>query len=193
MSNGAWAMRRIGVDILFSLLAPFVLHSGAAPAPSQIKVVERKAQPYVAICTAATIKEMPGVVPKFFPELLAFLKKHDVTPDGPVFVRFLVIDMADKLQIEVGVPVKKAMKGAEGIVARTIPAGKYVSSHFIGIEYMRANAELQEWAKARHLKFDCTEKGHASHWKSRVEFYIDGPQDEPDPKKWRSEILYKLK
>lgn len=160
---------------------------------SAIRVVSRTAQPYVAIRTSATVQEMPGVVPKFVPRLLDFLKERKVEPDGPVFMRFLVIDMTKKIEVEVGFPVAKRVKGAGDVVSGVIPSGRYVSSQFIGIEFVRGNAELQSWAKARNLKFDYTEKGGVSRWRSRAEFYIDGPKDNPDPTKWRSEILYKLK
>ena len=44
-----------------------------------------------------------------FPELFGWLARHAIAPAGPPFIRYLVIDMAAGLQIEMGVPVATAI------------------------------------------------------------------------------------
>jgi effector-binding domain-containing protein len=169
---------------------------GQAPARApdgKIGVVYRKAQPYVGIRTKATIQEMPGVVPRLLPRIFGFLKSRGISPDGPVLLRYWVIDMQRSMEVEVGVPVATPVRGGDGVHGGVIPAGRYVSSLYMGRDLIRANGELQAWAKARGLKFQSRNVGPASRWVSRVEFYLTDPAKEPNMDRWRTEVVYLLR
>src|SRR4051812_45910337 len=76
------------------------------------KVEDRAEQHYVGIRTLVTLKEMgTGVIPRLHGEVFAWLEKHGVAPAGAPFMRFHVINMETKLDIELGVPVASAVKG----------------------------------------------------------------------------------
>ena len=69
--------------------------------PSQPKLEHRGEQPYVAIRTRMTMKELAaGAGDELFPEVLAWLGKQGVAPDGAPFIRYLVIDMDAVLEMD---------------------------------------------------------------------------------------------
>jgi effector-binding domain-containing protein len=106
-------------------------------------------------------------------------------------VRYVVIDMEKELQIEVGFPVAKAIKGDDRVVVGFLPAGRYVESVHTG-DYgglVPANAALQDWARKQGLKW----KMSGNQWSSRVELYRVDPSNTPDASKWETEILYQVR
>jgi len=161
---------------------------GQAPPQHSPRVITRAAQPYVAIFESVKMKDMGGVYPRLLPKVLDWLKQHHVQPAGPPFIRFLKVDMAKSLQIELGMPVAKAVRGSGNVKPGVIPAGKYVSLMWGGPDTVAGNAALQKWAKEQQLKF--SRMGDV--WTSRVEFSLTDPAKEPDSKKWQTEILYLL-
>ncbi len=68
------------------------------------KLEDRNAQPYVGIRTQVPMKEFKGVVPQLLGEVFAWLEKQGVPPAGAPFMRFHVINMAEKMDIEMGGP-----------------------------------------------------------------------------------------
>jgi len=170
------------------LLLTFAAVSSAQVQPEP-KVVTREAQNYVAIPDTVTMQGIGAVYPQLMPKIFAWLQAHNVTPAGPPFMRFVEIDMAKQLKIEVGIPVGKAVKGSDEVKAGVIPAGKYVALTWFGPNTVAGNAALQKWAKSKHIQFATDGK----RWTSRVEFSLTDPRKEPDMKKWRTDILYLVK
>ncbi|HEX6482454.1 MAG TPA: hypothetical protein VF043_26730 [Ktedonobacteraceae bacterium] len=60
--------------------------------------------------------------------------KQGITPSGAPFARYLVINMMALLDIEVGVPVAAALSGDGCISAGVLPAGRYASLVYTGID-----------------------------------------------------------
>jgi hypothetical protein len=69
------------------------------------QIQQRAAQPYVTIRMPETMEGLAEAVDTGFPEVFGWLAKHGVTPAGPPFIRYLVIDMATELEIELAVPI----------------------------------------------------------------------------------------
>src|SRR5688572_3939034 len=135
------------------LLALFTL--GWTPADTEPKLVQRDAQPYVAIRTNVTLKDYGSKAPPLWPEVVKWLSAKGMKPSGPPLLRYLVVDMEKGLQIEVGFPVAKAVQGDKRVIAGTLPAGRYVEVVHTG-DYggmIQANATLQEWAKKQGLQW----------------------------------------
>src|SRR3954470_17740733 len=152
---------------------------------------DRPAQPYVAMRTQVTMQDLGPVIPQLLGEVFGWLGQQGVSPDGPPFVRFLVIDMAAQLDIEVGVPVAAAVAAEGRVVAGEFPAGRYATLIYTGVQNaIPANAALQEWAAAQGIAWQKwpTDKGDA--WEARLESFLTGPEDDPDPATWRTEVAY---
>ncbi len=66
------------------------------------QIEHRAEQPYAGIRLRVTMDGMPGEMDRGFPELFGWLAEHGVTPAGPPFIRYHVIDMDRELDVELG-------------------------------------------------------------------------------------------
>ena len=68
-----------------------------------------------------TMDGLSGAVDEAFPELFGWLAAQDVPAAGAPFIRYLVIDMAAELQIELAVPIGAEISGAERVQPGVLP------------------------------------------------------------------------
>jgi len=151
-------------------------------------------QPYAAIRTKTAMKDLPTVIPQSIGQVFEWLEKRGTSPSGPSFIRYLVINMATKLEIELGFPVAKEMPGEGMVTTGVLPAGHYASLTYTG-DYsglMAANATLLEWGAKKNLKWDTFESKDGDGFGARLEWYLVDPHDEPDPSKWKTEVAIRL-
>ena len=158
----------------------------------QVRVELRAAQPYAGIAMRVTMDGLSGAVDEAFPELFGWLAAHDVPAAGAPFIRYLVIDMAAELQIELAVPIGAEISGAERVQPGVLPAGRYVSLRHTGPYdgLIASNAALQQWAQQQALVFDSWDTPGGSVWRGRAEHYLTNPAAEPDPAKWEVDVAY---
>jgi len=157
------------------------------------KVENRGAQHYVAIRTQATMQELDTAIPQRLGEVFAWLAQQGAAPAGAPFARYLVIDMEALLDMEVGVPVATALPGDDRICAGVLPAGRYASLVYTGIDIgIKANWALLKWGAEKGLVWDTwkTEQGDA--FGARFESFLTNPDEEPDRAKWETEVAIRL-
>jgi effector-binding domain-containing protein len=156
---------------------------------------ERSAQRYVGLTADVTMDEISSAVDEGFPELFGWLSASQLAPSGPPFIRFLVIDMAAILRIELGVPVAAPVAGSERIRPGILPAGRYAvlryAGHYDGL--IGAHAAIQEWAAGQGIEFDTWDTPEGSAWGCRTEHYLTDPSAEPDPAKWETDVAFLTK
>lgn len=157
------------------------------------KVEERAEQPYMAIRTQATMQTLDTVIPQGIGEVFAWLGKQGAAPAGAPFVRYLVIDMEALLEIEVGVPVANALSGDGRILAGVLPAGRYASLIYTGIDNgIQANWALLKWGAEQGLVWDTWKAENGDGWGARFESFLTNPDEEPDRAKWETEVAIRL-
>jgi effector-binding domain-containing protein len=157
------------------------------------QVEDRPEQPYVAMRTQATMQELDIVIPQRLGEVFAWLAQQGIAPSGAPFARYLVINMMALLDIEVGVPVATALSGDDRISTGVLPAGRYASLVYTGIDSgIEANAALLNWGAEKGLVWDTwkTEQGNA--FGARLESFLTNPDEEPDRAKWKTEVAIRL-
>ena len=149
----------------------------------------RAEQPYVAIRRDVTMGEIPTVLPPLHDVLAGWLAARGVRASGPPFFRYLVIDMAGLLSIEVGFPVASPMAGDDGVTSGVLPGGTYVTTihhgHPVGLE--AATGDLLAWAQAEGIVWDKEPQGRGEAWRSRIEWYLDDGGDMAD---WDTELAF---
>jgi effector-binding domain-containing protein len=158
----------------------------------QVQIELRPARPYAAIPVRVTMDGLSGAVDEAFPELFGWLAAQGIPAAGPPFIRYLVIDMAAELQIELAVPVSADISGAERIQPGVLPAGRYVTLRHTGPYdgLVASNAALQQWARQQGITFDTWDAPEGTAWRARVEHYLTNPAAEPDPAKWEVDVAY---
>ena len=101
--------------------------------------------------------------------------------------------MAGKMDVEVGVPVKGALSGDERISAGVLPAGRYASLIYSGVKNgIEGNKALLDWATEQGIVWDRWDDKNGDAFGSRVEFFLTGPDEDPDPANWETEVAIRL-
>lgn len=146
--------------------------------------------PYVALRARARMDQIGVTCPPLVPELLGWLAAHGVEEDGPVFFRYVVVDMAGELAIDVGVPVKVLPAGDDRVRADVLPAGRYAvcTHHGHYQELVGATGGLLDWAQRQGVRWQASPDQR--HWAARLEIYHNDPDDEPNPARWETELAF---
>lgn len=152
----------------------------------------RAAQPYAGIRMSVPMDGISGAVDEAFPELFGCLGANGIPPGGAPFIRYLVIDMAADLELDFGVPVGVPVSGSGRVQPGVLPEGRYAVVRHTGTYdgLIAANAALQDWARENRISFDAWDSGKGQAWRSRVEYYLTNPAEEPDPAKWEVDVAY---
>jgi len=98
---------------------------------SQIEVVETAAQPVLHIKTVTPVGNLPQELGKAFMAIMQYLGELGEQPTDAPFTAYYNMDM-ERLEVEIGFPVSKALPGRGDILAGEIPAGKKVTRMYKG-------------------------------------------------------------
>lgn len=157
------------------------------------RVEARNAQPYVAMRAQTTMQELGIVIPRLIGEVAGWLGKQGVEFAGAPFIRYLVIDMEAQLDIEIGVPVASSLPGEGPILSGVMPAGRYATLIYTGIDRgIEANAALLDWGARQGLVWDSWQAEKGDGFGARLEAFLTNPNEEPDRAKWQTEVAIRL-
>jgi len=157
------------------------------------RIVERQATHYAAVTREVRMPfgEMIGPA---MGEVVGYLNDAKVEGFGPAVFKYDVIDMP-RLVIQLGFVTPGPVAGTGSVRPGLLPAGKYVTAtyagHYDNLE--RATGEVIGWANRNKVEWDSSPEGSGERFVSRFEIYPNGPDDEPDPDKWITEIWIKTK
>jgi effector-binding domain-containing protein len=161
---------------------------------SKPKLDQRSEQQYVGIRTQVPMQDMPAAIDKAFTELFAWLGTRGIAPAGAPLIRYHIINMTEKMDIEMGVPIAAVVSGDERVCGGTLPAGCYASlihtGHYSGL--IETTRVLIEWAKANGIMWDRWDDPQGDAFRSRLEIYLTNPAEVPDSSQWQTEIAIKL-
>lgn len=154
---------------------------------------ERSEQPCVGIRTQVPMRQLSTAIPELTDEVLAWLDKQGVAPAGPSYVRYHVIDMSGKLDVEMGFPVAEAQAGDDRVTAGVLPKGRYASLVYTGVQNgIKGNGALLEWGKKQGLVWDTYESDRGDGFGARYESLLTNPDAETDMSKWETEVAIRL-
>lgn len=157
------------------------------------KVTQRQALVYAGVRTQVTMDGLEGAIPRLLDVVENWLAQIGLPPVGAPLIRYHVIDMNTVLDISVGVPVSEPVEADQTIAIETLPAGRYASLVFTGNEYgVQGNGALIKWIADNGLMMDYREGELGEVFEGRVEYLLDGPDDDPNPSNWRTEVAIKL-
>ena len=159
------------------------------------EIVTRAEQPYVAIRGHVSMAEL-GAFAVRTGEVFAWLGSRGLTPAGPPFLKYNVIDMMRQLEVENGVPLTAPVEntGDGEVISGVLPAGRYATVTHVGhpSELAGATKALLDWAAGQGLTWDMSPGETGERWGSRLEFYLTDPREEPDMSKWITQLAFKL-
>jgi effector-binding domain-containing protein len=157
------------------------------------EIITRTEQPYAAVRAQVTMTELGGLGARLG-EVFGWLGARGITPAGPPFFRYNVIDMARLLEVEAGVPIAVPVAGDDQVLTGVLPAGRYATATHIGhpSELIGAVKDLLDWASAENLTWDAAPSEAGERWGCRLETYLTDPSEEPDMGKWATELAFRL-
>lgn len=154
-------------------------------------VETRTDQPYVAIPVSVRMEDLGPVVPPLTGRVFHWLSERGMSPAGPPFWRYVVIDMDAELEIETGFPVANMVEGDEQIQAGVLPAGDYATVVHTGHPdtLVTATRDLLDWAQKENLEWDADGRT----WGCRLEEYLSDPAEVPDMDQWQTRLAFRLR
>ena len=157
------------------------------------EITQRAAQPYAGISAWVTMAAVGSVADRI-PEIFGWLGARGITPAGPPFFRYHVIDMSRELLVEAGVPVVSAVDDDGDIRGGILPGGRFAVMTHTGAPdtLVAATAALLDWAEAHGLAWDVTRVDEGEKWGCRMESYLTDPAEQPDMTKWQTQLAFRL-
>jgi hypothetical protein len=156
-------------------------------------LVRRSPTPYAALPAAVPMGGLGAVIPAALDEVAARLAARGVVPVGPPLTRYRVIDMDGMLRVENGWPVADLRGAPDGLVLDTLPGGLYGAATYRDVrEGVAANAALLDWGAEHGHEWDRWDTADGDAFASRAEFFLTGPEDDPDPESWLTEVVIKV-
>jgi effector-binding domain-containing protein len=148
---------------------------------TNFEIVTRSEQPTAVVHETVTMAELPQFFARAFGGVMGALRQQGVNPAGPPFAHYLGMP-GETVEVEAGFPVERGLLPEGPVHASALPAAKCVHGVHVGPydAMTKTYGELAAWAKAKGLH------PHHDMW----EVYWSGPQLEPDPKTWRTEIFW---
>lgn len=165
----------------------------STPLPVEPRIVERNEQPYVAIKGLITMETF-GEIADRLPEVLAWLRTHEIAPAVSPFFKYNVIDMERQLEVEAGFPVAALVEGDSEVLVGVLPAGRFATVSHVGHpdELIDVTASLLDWAAQQDLEWDMVNTTKGQAWGCQLEELKTDPSDEPDMDKWETQLAFRL-
>lgn len=148
--------------------------------------VQTKAEPQPVASVRVTIPERDVAqnLAVILPEVMTYISSVGADMAGPPFCRHH--GYADgKIDLEAGIPLRKKVEGKGRIQASELPGGDVAVTWHVGhyAELPSSYRLLADWMKEHGLE------PRGGHW----EVYWTDPGMEPDPKRWRTQVLWPVK
>lgn len=149
--------------------------------------------PYVAIRTKVHQPDIPATLPPLLPKVYWWIEQNDITCGGPPFFLYRSIDSDNMLVAEVGVPVAADVFSNGHVFSDALPEGHYASIRHMGNyeTLMDGHIALETWLSENGLQGKHRRGSYGTVW-YRAEFYLNNPDEEPDPSKRITEIVMLL-
>jgi effector-binding domain-containing protein len=147
-----------------------------------IEVRDLPAQHTAAVRHQISMSETSHI-PEWLQQTLDAVRAAGLEPAGMPFVRTFSFD-GGQMDIEVGWPVPAPFTAAGDVHPSELPAGPAAVAVYLGpyTQISGAYDAAERW---------CADNGHeiaGAPWES----YLNGPGDEPDSAKWRTDVHFPL-
>ncbi len=159
-----------------------LLEPNAAESKYRCNIVERPAQPALAIRSRVSLASMAGVIGQSMFTIARYAAEKGYIPTGPPFLATHGLDGGER-DIEIGFPFGPGIEGRDNIKVSEIPGGKAATYHYVGsYEHLPGvHAALEQWLEANEYTISGV----------TYEFYLNDPQTTA-AENLETEIMYPL-
>lgn len=146
-------------------------------------VETRPPQPAAGLRAEVPMAELREVFDRGFADVLQAVQARGAAIAGPPF-GFYPRTPTDTVEVVVGFPVSEPITAAGDVEPFELPGGRVVTGTHVGPyeELERSYEELMAWARDQGLRLA------EGMWES----YLSDPDAEPDPRSWRTLIVWPL-
>lgn len=161
---------------------------------SEPKFMTRADQPFAAIRVTLDRADIPTKAPPLIGEVAGWLASKGAAPVGAPFFNYLDMGQGDRLRMEVGFPTASAIAGDGRVRSGTIPGGRFATLTHTGPYegLFDANVALGEWLGRQGVAKHGAAAGKGEYDELLLEIYETDPEAEPDPRKWVTEVAFRL-
>lgn len=154
-----------------------------AMAAGECRVEEQPERHALAVRLEIEEQDIAKTLAIVLPEIVGYLGELGVTPSGPPYSRYHR-RANGKIEMEGGIPVREAQIGKGRVLPVVLPKGPAAVSWHHGSyhELAQTYALLEAWMKAQKLRSGGP----------YFEIYWTDPGLEPDPKKWRTQVIWPI-
>lgn len=154
----------------------------------------RPAQPYAGTRTVMPMRDFDREIPELLATVSRWLDAHHVRPSGQPFLRFHVIDMPERMDVELGMPTERECTASGQVEGRLLPAGRYAVMAYTGVENgVSATTQLIDWIAAQGEQPDAHASENGEVFESRYETFLTDTTAEPDQHRWMFEVAIRLR
>ena len=155
----------------------------------------RKKQPYLAIRSQSTRRNLRRQAVLFFSELRDFMVARGVADTGPAFMRYFSIGDDGAVDVEFGYFTTRLHAGGGPVRSGTLPSGVFLSTEWTGPyeNIGEVNAMLLGWARHCGVELDATAANGGTVYGCRLEIFHVTPRHTDDPGRLRSEIAVMMR
>jgi effector-binding domain-containing protein len=143
--------------------------------------------PFVSRDLETSLSNLPKLTQQTQQEIKALFGAKLLVP----FVRYISVGDMEKVTVSIGFTTHTLLSH-HGLRHGNLPAGTYLTTLHTGAydSLIDTNRTLQEWAKDNAINFQTEPGEDAETWTSRLELYLVGPEDNPNPENWQTELRY---
>lgn len=152
--------------------------SDSGPEPRRIHTTD---QPVAVIRERVPMAALAEFFARAFGAVMAAMQRQGVFPAGPPFARYHGMP-GDSVDVEAGFPVGGRFNGADGVQTGILPGGEAFEAIHTGPydTLGKTYGALQQKMQAEGITPADT------MW----EYYLSDPEQEPDPAKWQTKVVW---
>lgn len=150
----------------------------------RIKLINAEPVHAAVVKYKTPVAKIPENMGKAFGSVASYLESKHLAPSAMPFSMYLSMSPDNDGEWEVisGMPVDAEITKENDVEPFDLPAGKVAVATHIGPydTLEKTYSKVDHWIKKHHLK------PAGMMW----EYYFNGPNSEPDPSKWRTDIYW---
>ena len=161
---------------------------------SEPTIEERPEQDYVGVRAVMSMRDFARELPSMTTTVSEWLAAKQLRPAGKPLLRYHVIDIPDRMDVELGMPTRGALAARGQVQSSTLPAGRYAVLTYRGVKNgVSANKRLIEWIAAHDQEMLSHESDKGEVFTARYETFLTDAAAEPDQDQWDVEVAIKLR
>lgn len=158
------------------------------------RIEHRSERAYAGMRQVMPMSDFDRQIPVLTDEVAAWIADQKLKPAGPSFLRYHVIDMPQRMDVELGIPVDNAPTAGGSIKNSILPSGWYAILTCKGVkESLAANKKLLDWIVEQSEVTDSQPSADGEMFRARCETFLTDANEEPDRDQWAVEVAIKLR